>query len=104
MAGQRPAWEPGERQAYHAISLGFYESELMRRIDPAHRSLGRFFHEEIATPLDLEFYLGLPEAIPDERLAPLEPPSLWKRLTGMPPRLTPAAMTHGRSSAILRSK
>jgi CubicO group peptidase (beta-lactamase class C family) len=82
----------GERQAYHAISLGFYEGEPVRRTDPAHRSLGRFFHEEIATPLGFEFYLGLPDAIPDERLAPLEPPSLWKRLTGTPPRLTLAAM------------
>ncbi len=41
MARQRPAWEPGERQAYHAISLGFYESEILRRVDPRHRSLGQ---------------------------------------------------------------
>jgi len=65
MARQRPAWEPGERQAYHAISLGFYESELLRRIDPRHRSLGRFFAGEIAKPLDLDFYIGVPESIPD---------------------------------------
>jgi CubicO group peptidase (beta-lactamase class C family) len=57
----------------------------VRRIDPAYLSLGRFFHEEIATPLGLEFDIGLPEAIPDDRLAPLEPPSLLKRLTGIPP-------------------
>jgi CubicO group peptidase (beta-lactamase class C family) len=43
MARQKPAWEPGTRQAYHAITLGFYESELLRRVDPQHRSLGRFF-------------------------------------------------------------
>ena len=48
MARQRPAWEPGERQAYHAITLGFYEGELIRRVDPAHRSLGQVFDEEIA--------------------------------------------------------
>ncbi len=66
MARQRPAWEPGERQAYHAISLGFYESELVRRIDPQHRSLGRFFDEEIAKPLDLHFYIGLPDSIPND--------------------------------------
>lgn len=42
MARQRPVWPPGERQAYHAISLGFYESELLQRIDPQHRTLGRF--------------------------------------------------------------
>jgi CubicO group peptidase (beta-lactamase class C family) len=92
MARQRPAWEPGERQAYHAISLGFYEGELVRRIDPQHRSLGRFFAEEFAEPLGLELYIGVPEAIPDERLAPLEPPSIWERLTAMPLRLTLAAM------------
>jgi CubicO group peptidase (beta-lactamase class C family) len=66
---QRPAWEPGTRLAYHAITLGFYESELLRRVDPKHRSLGRFFHEEIASPLGLEFYIGLPDDIPNSRLA-----------------------------------
>ena len=96
MARQRPAWEPGERQAYHAISLGFYQSELVRRIDPAHRTLGRFFAEEIAAPLGLDFYIGLPVSIPDTRVAPLEPPSLWARLTTIPPSLWLASM-HRRS-------
>ena len=45
LARQKPAWEPGTRQAYHAISLGFYEGELLRRVDPRHRSLGQFFQE-----------------------------------------------------------
>ena len=68
LARQRPAWEPGTRQAYHAITLGFYESELLRRVDTKHRSLGHYFHQEIALPLDLEFYIGLPEDIPNSRL------------------------------------
>ncbi len=72
MAAQKPAWEPGTRQAYHAISLGFYEGELLRRVDPQHRSLGQFFQDEIAAPLGLDFYVRLPEAIPDARLAPLQ--------------------------------
>ncbi len=101
MARQRPAWEPGERQAYHAISLGFYESELLSRIDPAHRSLGRFFAEEIADPLGVDFFIGTPESITDERLAPLEPPSLWKRLTAMPLPFVLAAMN--RRSVLYRS-
>lgn len=101
MARQRPAWVPGERQAYHAISLGFYESELVRRIDARHRSLGRFFAEEIAEPLGLEFFIGLPDSIPDTRLAPLEPPGLWKRLTSMPLPVTLAAMN--RRSVLYRS-
>ncbi len=74
LARQKPAWEAGTRQAYHAITLGFYESELLRRVDPRHRSLGRFFHEEIATPLGLDFYIRLPEEIPNSRLAPLSRP------------------------------
>jgi CubicO group peptidase (beta-lactamase class C family) len=41
LARQKPAWEPGTRQAYHAITLGYYENELLRRVDPRHRSLGR---------------------------------------------------------------
>ena len=72
LARQRPRWEPGARQAYHAITLGFYESELLRRVDPGHRSVGRFFHEEIALPLDLDFYIGLPDDIPTARLARIQ--------------------------------
>src|ERR671938_346025 len=42
LARQRPAWEPGTRHGYHGLSLGWYEGELIRRVDPQHRSLGRF--------------------------------------------------------------
>jgi CubicO group peptidase (beta-lactamase class C family) len=92
LARQRPAWPPGTRQAYHAITLGFYESELLRRVDPAHRTLGRFFREEIAKPLGLEFYIGLPEEIPDARLAPLHRPNMAALFFTMPLWLTLAAM------------
>jgi CubicO group peptidase (beta-lactamase class C family) len=85
LARQRPAWEPGTRQAYHALSLGFYQGELLRRIDPEHRTLGRFFQDEIATPLGLDFYIRLPESIPNERLAILQIPSVIERLRGFPP-------------------
>ena len=90
LARQRPAWEPGTRQAYHAVTLGFYEGELLRRVDPQHRSLGQFFQEEIATPLKLDFYIRLPETIPDSQLAPLVDPSLFEMLFGFPVRMTPA--------------
>jgi CubicO group peptidase (beta-lactamase class C family) len=69
LAKQKPAWEPGTRQAYHAVSLGFYESELLRRVDPQQRTLGQFFQDEIASPLGLDFYIRLPEEIPNSRLA-----------------------------------
>jgi CubicO group peptidase (beta-lactamase class C family) len=88
MARQKPEWEPGTRQAYHAITLGFYESELLRRIDPKHRSLGQFFQDEIASPLNLDFYIRLPESIPDSRLARLKNANLFEMLLGFPIRLT----------------
>ena len=87
LARQKPAWKPGTRQAYHAISLGFYEGELMRRIDPRHRSLGQFFQDEIATPLAIDVYIRLPEEIANSRFASLAPPSPLDMLAGFPPRL-----------------
>lgn len=76
LARQKPAWEPGCRQGYHALSLGWYEGALLRRVDPQHRTLGQFFQDEIAQPLGIEFYIGLPPEVPDSRLAALKLPSL----------------------------
>jgi CubicO group peptidase (beta-lactamase class C family) len=71
LARQKPAWEPGTQQAYHAITLGYYQSELLRRVDPKGRTVGQYFQDEIATPLGLDFYIRLPEEIPNSRLATL---------------------------------
>jgi deazaflavin-dependent oxidoreductase (nitroreductase family) len=103
MESQRPAWPPGERQAYHAITLGFYENELVRRLDPGHRTIGRVLAEDVVGPLGVgeEVYLGTPTSVPDERLAALVPPPLWARVTGMPLRLTLDAMR--RRSVLYRS-
>lgn len=101
MAREIPAWEPGTRQAYHALTLGFYEGELLRRVDPRHRSLGRFFQDEIASPLGLDFYIGLPESIPNSRLATLAAPGMLRMLLGFPIRLTLAAFN--RRSNIYRA-
>ena len=93
LARQKPAWEPGTRQAYHAISLGFYEGELMRRVDPRHRSLGQFFQDEIASPLGADVYIRLPDEIPNSRLASLAPPCQLEMLR-MPPRLILDSLNH----------
>ncbi len=71
LARQKPAHKPGTQQVYHALTLGYYESELLRRVDPKHRSIGKYFQDEIATPLGLDFYIRLPEEIPNARLATL---------------------------------
>jgi CubicO group peptidase (beta-lactamase class C family) len=92
LSQQKPAWEPGSRQAYHAVTLGFYESELIRRVDPKHRSIGVFFQDEIATPLGLDFYIRLPEEIPNSRLATLKTGNPAEAIFGYPFALTLAAM------------
>jgi CubicO group peptidase (beta-lactamase class C family) len=76
LAAQKPAWSPGTRHGYHAITLGWYESELIRRTDPAGRTLGRFFADEIAGPLGLDLHIGLPDSVARERLAHLH---TWPR-------------------------
>ena len=101
LARQKPAWEPGTRQAYHALTLGFYEGELLRRVDPRHRSLGQFFQDEIAAPLGEDVYIRVPEEIPNSRLATLSPPTPIRMLTGFPLRFTLEAMN--RHSNIYRA-
>ena len=95
MARARPAWEPGMRQAYHGLTLGFYEGELIRRVDPMHRTLGQFFQDEIATPLGEDVYIRLPEEIPNARLATLAAPGRLEMLIGFRPiRLMVEGMNH----------
>jgi CubicO group peptidase (beta-lactamase class C family) len=95
IARQRPAWPPGTRHGYHGVSLGWYEGELIRRVDPEHRTLGRFFAEEIGGPLGLEVHFGVPEDLPRERIARIERIPPWKALPQMrhlPPRMAMAML------------
>jgi CubicO group peptidase (beta-lactamase class C family) len=101
LARQTPAWVPGTRQGYHAITLGYYEGELLRRIDPQHRSLGQFFQDEIATPLGLDVYIRLPEDIPSARFATITRPRPIDMMLGFPLRFTLAAIN--RRSRIVRA-
>ena len=99
IAAQRPAWTPRESHGYHNISLGLYESELIRHADPGGRTLGRFFAEETARPLGLDFYIGLTAAVNRDRVAHLH---CWSRaemllhLYTLPPRYV-AALFNPRS-------
>lgn len=83
LARQKPAWTPGTRHGYHTMTIGLYMQELVRRVDPAGRTLGRFFRDEIARPLNIDFYIGLPGEIPDERLAKLKTLSIRRGLLAL---------------------
>lgn len=60
LAVMAPLWPPGEGAMYHFVTFGTLAGELVRRVDG--RTVGRFIAEEIAGPLGLEVWLGLPEA------------------------------------------
>lgn len=60
LAAQAPWWEPGTASGYHAASQGWLLGELVRRVDG--RTLGTFFREEVAEPLDADFHIGLPDS------------------------------------------
>jgi CubicO group peptidase (beta-lactamase class C family) len=83
LAEQRPAWAPGTRHGYHHVTLGWYESELIRRVDPERRRLSGFFRDEVAAPLDADFHVGLPNDIDPDRVATVEGWPGWKMLFHM---------------------
>jgi CubicO group peptidase (beta-lactamase class C family) len=59
LAREEPFWRPGTRHGYHGLTFGFLVGEVVRRISG--RGLGTFFAQEVAGPLGLDFWLGLPE-------------------------------------------
>lgn len=90
LAAKTPDWEPGTRHGYHAFSLGWYESELLRRADPEGRRLSTYVQEEVLSPLDAEFYIGLPASVDDDRVAEIVPfglRDLLGNVRGFPPRM-----------------
>jgi len=72
LAAQTPWWEPGTASGYHAITQGYLQGEIVRRVTG--QTIGTFFREEIADPLGADFHIGLgPEH--DDRVAELIPPT-----------------------------
>jgi CubicO group peptidase (beta-lactamase class C family) len=70
LAEEEPFWMPGTRNGYHGLTFGWTVGEMVRRASG--KSLGTFFRDEVAKPLGLDFWIGLPEAI-EPRVAPITP-------------------------------
>ena len=74
LAAQGPWWEPGSASGYHATDQGHLIGEIVRRITGS--TLGTFFAQEVAGPLDADFHIGL-SPDDDDRVAPvIAPPPL----------------------------
>jgi CubicO group peptidase (beta-lactamase class C family) len=75
IAAQCPVWEPGTDHGYHAQTYSWLLGELVRRVTG--RTIGRWVAEEIARPLGLDFWIGLPddEAGRVGRIGPVDEPA-----------------------------
>ncbi|WP_129308940.1 serine hydrolase domain-containing protein [Streptomyces sp. L2] len=60
LAAQQPQWTPGTAHGYHGRTWGWLVGEVIRRVSG--RTPGQFFAEEVAAPLGVDFFIGLPEA------------------------------------------
>jgi CubicO group peptidase (beta-lactamase class C family) len=60
LARQRPLWEPGTAHGYHALTYGWLVGEIVRRATG--RTLGQVVADDLAAPLDLDLWIGLPES------------------------------------------
>ena len=69
LARQEPIWEPGTAIGYHAITFGWLAAEIIARVDG--RRIGQFVQEELAGPLGVDVWIGLPES-EEHRVATLE--------------------------------
>jgi len=72
LAGEEPLWRPGTRYGYHALTFGWLLGELVRRATG--ETVGAFFQREVAQPLGLHFWIGLPES-ETARIAPIVAPA-----------------------------
>src|SRR5437867_2118329 len=59
LEAQKPLWLAGTAQGYHARTFGFLLDELVRRI--VGKTLSDYWQQNFAGPLNLDFWIGLPE-------------------------------------------
>jgi CubicO group peptidase (beta-lactamase class C family) len=74
LAAERPFWPAGQQLCYHPFTFGWLCHGLVRAVDG--RSIGEFFADEVAAPLGLETWIGLPEELED-RVSTLEAGPRW---------------------------
>jgi CubicO group peptidase (beta-lactamase class C family) len=56
LAADPPAWAPGTKHGYHALTFGWLVAEIVRRISG--QGAGDFFRSEVVKPLGLDVQVG----------------------------------------------
>ncbi|MEQ4715204.1 serine hydrolase domain-containing protein [Nonomuraea sp. B19D2] len=90
LAAQRPYWEPGTEHGYHGLTYGWLVGEVVRRASG--RSIGTFLAEEIAAPLGLDLWIGLPKTEQHRVSRIIAPPPDWEAMAGIELNALPEPM------------
>jgi len=94
IATQRPNHVPGKKRQYHEFTRGWIENEIVRRADPAGRTIGEFLHDEVAVPLGLEGELGI--GLPDVMHGAVAPLKAWSTKWALSQLLMPRSLGGGK--------
>lgn len=86
LAAQEPAWPPGTKTSYHALTFGWLVGEVIRRVSGT--EIGEFLRETVTGPVGADIFVGLPEEF-EPRVADLAAP----RATPPPPDAPPVAFS-----------
>ncbi len=86
LSAEQPFWTPGTRNGYHMMTFGWTVGELVRRVSG--ESLGQYFRKNIAEPLGLDFWIGLPDSEFERMTRMLQ----WKPEKGVKPAPFTAAL------------
>lgn len=96
LAAMPPLWPPGTASGYHPITFGYLAGEIFRRVDG--RTLGTALREDLAGPLDLDLWIGLPDQ-EHGRVAELQRPTALPKFGQHNPATTAAFLTPWASPA-----
>lgn len=99
LAAMAPLWLPGTASGYHPVTFGYLAGEIFRRVDG--RTMGRALREDIAGPLGLDLWIGLPDSEHDRVADMRRPPAMPdlgeitepKRLAFLSPWSTPGGVS-----------
>jgi CubicO group peptidase (beta-lactamase class C family) len=101
LAGSAPMWKPGDVSGYHPVTFGYLAGEIFRRVDG--RTMGKALREDIAGPLSLDLWIGVPDSEHHRCADVRRPPSLPNLGEMTEPKrvafMTPWASPSGRSLA-----
>jgi CubicO group peptidase (beta-lactamase class C family) len=90
LAAMAPLWPIGSASGYHPVTFGFIAGEIFRRVDG--RTMGTALREDLAVPLGLDLWIGLPDS-EHARCAELMRPTALPKFGAMNAAVKAAFMT-----------